>query len=73
MDFSNITFEDLKDLGVEKKSLTLVDANLTKLAKGMTAGAKAQIKDLHATLSEIYECVNMDVRLLQSSLFILVV
>jgi hypothetical protein len=53
--------QDLMEVGVERKHLYLVDANIRKLTKELTTDAEAQIADLKSRIKEIYECVNMDV------------
>jgi hypothetical protein len=61
--FSDVTNEDLKNLGVERKPLVLVDAKLSDLTKSLTMEAKAHIQDLKTRIDDIYACVNMEVRL----------
>lgn len=61
--FSTLSSEDLMKVGVERKHLALVDANISKLTKELTTDAEAQIADLNSRIEEIYECVNMDARL----------
>jgi hypothetical protein len=60
--FSNVTFEDLVNLGVERKRLVLVDAKISDLSKSLTTDVKSHLKDLASRLNGIYDCVNMDVR-----------
>ena len=61
MDFSDITFEDLTELGVKKRDLVVREANLKELTKGQTADTKAKIQDLQSRLTSIYEVINIDV------------
>jgi hypothetical protein len=61
--FSTLSSEDLMKVGVERKHLALVDANISKLTKELTTDAEAQIADLNSRIEEIYESVNMDARL----------
>ena len=61
--FSDMSFDDLTELGVKERELALVEANLKRLTKGQTADTRAKIENLETRLTSIYECVNMDVRI----------
>ncbi|KAN0128991.1 hypothetical protein V8E53_013141 [Lactarius tabidus] len=61
--FSTVSPGDLMEVGVEWKHLYLVGTNISKLTKELTTDAGAQIADLNSRIEEIYECVNMDMRL----------
>ena len=61
MDFSDITFEDLTELGVKNRVLVVGEAILKELTKGQTADTKAKIQDLQSRLTSIYEVINIDV------------
>jgi hypothetical protein len=58
---SRVSSAELMEVGVERKHLYLVDANIRKLTKELTTDAEAQIADLKSRINEIYGCVNMDV------------
>ncbi|KAN0130273.1 hypothetical protein V8E53_011896, partial [Lactarius tabidus] len=58
---SRVSSAELMEVGVERKHLYLVDANIRKLTKELTTDAEAQIADLKSRIKEIYGCVNMDV------------
>ena len=61
--FSDMSFDDLTELGVKERMLALAEANLKRLTKGQTADTRAKIENLETRLTSIYECVNMDVRI----------
>jgi hypothetical protein len=62
-DFSTVSEEDLKMAGVMRKQLIFDPVKVTKLTKGLTTSAEAEIVGLHAQIKKIYVHVNMDVRL----------
>jgi hypothetical protein len=61
--FSDLNDEDLESLGVERKSLVLLDAKISDLTKSLTSKAKRHIQDLQTRINDIYSCVNRGVRL----------
>ena len=61
--FSAVTADQLEKAGVTKKHLIFEPAKVTELMEGLATNVEAKITDLHARIKDIFECVNMDVRL----------
>jgi len=64
--FSTVAAEDLKKAGVTRKHLAFEPAKVTKLTKGLTKNAEAEIVDLHCRIKKIYARVNMYMDVLEN-------